>query len=420
MRRFLAAAIGLLLLGVPAWAGFEAKDWLYRKPIRLEGAGAAAYAEIALDAEVYARAMRSLADLRIIGADGIEVPYVLRRWEATRTEAALPAAILNRSALPQHSTRLELDTGRPGRPHNQIRLTIEEREFWRQVTVEGSDDRRAWFVLTTTPVFRFTEAASVEQTTLVYPRSLYRYLRVTIRDDGQAPLTVGEAELLLEQVVPAREDRWVDGAVAPRIDAAAKTTTVTLDLGAAGLPVSRLVLTVTAPASFARTVEVAASEDGQSWSGTGSATIFRGPRAPQAPIGIGFSEIQTRFLRLTVANGDNTPLAISRASVYGTRRTLLFPIGGGRTYYLYLGSSAAPPTYDLAEILSREPSPPRPAAAALGPVEANPSYMAPLPPRRPWTEEHPLLFWSILGVVVAVLGLVILRTVRSAGAGPAQ
>jgi hypothetical protein len=418
MRPLLAAAIGVLLLVAPAKAGFEAKEWLYRKPIRVGAVAAAAYAEVGLDKEVYARAARSLADLRIIGEDGSEVPYVLRQWDATRTEAAVPAAILNRSVLPQRSTRLELDAGRPGRPHNQIRLTIGEREFWRQVTVEGSDDRRTWLVLTTTPVFRFTEAASVEQTTLLYPRSLYRYLRITIRDDGQPPLTVEKAELLFEQVVPAREDHWADDPVRPMVDAPAKTTSVTLDLGS-GLPVSRVVLTVTAPASFARTVQIAASDDGQTWSGAGSATIFRGPRTPQGPIGIGFSEIQTRFLRLTVADGDNTPLAVSRAAVYGTRRTLLFPIAAGHTYHLYLGSTAAPPTYDLAEILSREPAPPRPAAASLGPLETNPSYVAPLPPRRPWTEEHPALLWGILAAVVAVLGLVILRTVRSAGAGPA-
>ncbi|MGH2454249.1 MAG: DUF3999 family protein [bacterium] len=418
MRRTFAAAIGVLLLVAPARAGFEARDWLYRKPIRLETAAAAAYAEAGLDKEVYANAARSLADLRIVGGDGAEVPYVLRWWDATRTEAAVPAAILNRSVLPQRSTRLELDAGRPGRPHNQIRLTIGEREFWRRVTVEGSDDRRTWLVLTTTPIFRFTEAASVEQTTLFYPRSLYRYLRITIRDDGQPPLTVEEAELLFERVVPAREDRWVDDAVTPMVDAAAKTTTVTLDLGGSGLPVSRVVLTVTAPASFARTVEIAASGDAQSWSGAGSATIFRGPRTSQTPIGITFPEVQTRSLRLTVRNGDNAPLTISRVAAYGIRRTLLFPTATAHPYYLYLGGAAPPPTYDLAEILSREPAPPRPAAASLGALEANPSYVAPLPPRRPWTEEHPALFWSILAAVVVVLGLVILRTVRSTGAGP--
>ncbi len=65
-------------------------------------------------------------------------------------------------------------------------------------------------------------------------------------------------------------------------------------------------------------------------------------------------------------------------------------------------------------MLSQQPALPRALAAALGVLEPNPSYVAPIPPvvRRPWTEEHQWVIWTVLGVVGAALVVLIVATAR--------
>lgn len=394
-------------------AGFDPKTWRFRKPITVPSV-VARYAEVPLDGEVYDRAGRSLNDLRAVTADGVEVPYIIRRWPASETMGTVSAPVVNLSVQPRRLTRFELRTLRPGQQHNQVAITIADTEFLpRQVTVEGSDDRRTWFVLAKGEVYRFAVGASVD--TIGYPQSVYRFVRVTIHDDGRPAVRVEGAALRFRQLVPPREDEWFNRPVEAITDRQARTSTVTVDTGFARLPLSRLTVTIKAPTTFVRLAQVEASEDATSWYTAARTTLVRTTQTPvDRPIAIPFDEVRARYVRLTVQNGDNQPLLFAHASVHGVQRTMLFPITSGQAYLLYFAGPADPPEYDLPDVLRREPTPPRPVEASVGAVEANPAYVPPLPPRRPWTEEHPQVLWAILGGVGIALALLIVSTVRAA------
>lgn len=262
------------------------------------------------------------------------------------------------------------------------------------------------------------EAASAERATIAYPQTLYQNLRITIHDEGQAALTIREAALLFDEIIPAQEDRWSSGPVEPTINKQAKTTTVRLELGVGRVPVSRIALRITGPASFVREAELELSDDGQEWYPVGHAILFQTPGASiDAPVEVAFREARGRYVRATIMNGDNPPIMITHAYAFGIRRSLLFPVTAGRSYWLYVGSEAPAPQYDLPQVLSREPEAPRPVTATLGPLEPNSAYVAPVV-RRPWTGEHPALLWGILGVVVLVLALLIIGTARKTRTAP--
>lgn len=402
-----------MLAASPAASGFDAKTWRFRKPIAVP-ASTARYAEVPLDGHVYARAFHSLGDLRVVTANGEEVPYVVRRWPASETMGTVSSPVLNLSIQPKRLTRFELRTLRPGQRHNQLAITIGDAEFLpRSVTVEGSDDLRTWFVLARGEIYRFAVGATVD--TIGYPQSVYRFVRVTIHDDGRPALRVGDAALRFRRVVPPREDRWFAGAVESVVDPQARTTTVVIDTGFARLPLSQLVVTITEPAAFVRAAEVEVSDDGTTWRTETRTTLVRTLQTPAGRLAvIPFDEARARYVRLTVQNGDNPPLRVARASLYGIRRTVLFPLTPGRTYLLYFDGPADPPQYDLPEVLRREAVPPRAIEASLGALQSNPAYVPPSPPRRPWTEEHPVVFWGILGGVGIALALLIVSTVRAA------
>ncbi len=415
-RVWAAVATVVLMLADGGMAAFPLKDWRLRRAIHVQPSSAQ-YAEVLVDGPIYEHAQAFLQDVRIADDTGEEIAYVLRRWPSSETEIEVPARVVNRSALAGRFTRLELDVGERGRTHNHLRLEVDGTNFSRQATVEGSDDRRTWLVLATATIYRFTEGASVDQTAIPYPPSLYRYLRVTIHNEGKAALMVRGAALLFRQAVPAREDRWFAGSVQPTTDTQQKTTTILIDTQFLRVPISRVVLNVTDPRSFARDIEVAVSGDHKVWSAAGRATVRRGPGTKEkTPVVFTLGEVRGRYVRLTIMNGDNPPLAVARAQLYGIRRTILFPIAAGRSHVLYLGNDEVrTPEYDLPQVLNVEAGPPLAIPARLGPLEPNPAYVAPVV-RRPWTEEHPLVLWSVLGLCILVLLALIVRTARSTGA----
>jgi hypothetical protein len=239
---------------------------------------------------------------------------------------------------------------------------------------------------------------------------------VTIHDGGQQPLDIQGIALLSEQNVPPQEDRWFAGPVKPSHDQQARATSVPIDLVFNQVPVSRILLVVAEPRAFSRPVEVDVSDDGRSWLRVKSATITRDTGLPVgAPLGVAVGGARGRYVRTQIMNADNVPLRVTEASVYGVRRTLLFPVTAGRSYSLFFGSdTAAPPQYDLPQVLRREPASPARASATLGPLELNPSYQAPVV-RRPWTEEHPVVLWTIVAGMVVLLIFLILETVRKIG-----
>jgi hypothetical protein len=131
-----------------------------------------------------------------------------------------------------------------------------------------------------------------------------------------------------------------------------------------------------------------------------------------------FPETRGRYLRLTVQDGDDPPLAFERLIVRGNRRELLFRAAADRRYRVLYGfADARPPAYDLAHVLARQERI-APAAATIGARARNPDYQPGFEPPRPWTDRNPALLYGVLGIAVLVLGGLTLRLLRKGGAEP--
>jgi hypothetical protein len=116
---------------------------------------------------------------------------------------------------------------------------------------------------------------------------------------------------------------------------------------------------------------------------------------------------RARAVRLRIANGDDRPLAYEDVEVRVPVERLLFQAREGEEYRLAYGASdLKAPQYDLARTLDAAVEAPW---VELGPpvrVEAAADVL-------PWTERHPVLLWAGLLLVVATLGGVTWRAIRS-------
>ncbi len=167
----------LILLAAPGvLAGFVADRWLYRQRITT----ASPVTRLSLDKAVYDGAAFSLADLRVI-RDGSAIPYILAAADATREIGLAPIRIVNReSRRDTLFVTLELSSAEP---HNQLQLAATRQDFRSQLTIEASDDGRQWATVRRSAyIFRYRadDGQIVEHTTLRYPDSRRRYVRLAI------------------------------------------------------------------------------------------------------------------------------------------------------------------------------------------------------------------------------------------------
>ncbi len=110
----------------------------------------------------------------------------------------LPLVITGREEVPQKKqTVLVLDAGGAGFPANRIDLEISQRNFYRQVVLEGSDNNLDWYALQRDEtIFDFDTPKFVgNDLTVGFGESRYRYYRLTIQNEDNPPLPVEGARV---------------------------------------------------------------------------------------------------------------------------------------------------------------------------------------------------------------------------------
>ncbi len=221
MNKFGVVALSVLLLTIPA-AGqapptsAPAPAFRWERPVTPGGRGPN---RLALDLPVVERARpfvvrtvegpagpvqigdSGLADLRLYDSAGREVPYLL-------VAPALPVAQWAKGAIvPIPATKkasgFELDLG-DVRQVDAFRVDGLARPFLKRAMLEGSGDRRHWFVLADqTTLFDLPEE-KLRRTEVEFPASEVRYLRLTWDDTTSArvPSPPGAAARLVSATSP--------------------------------------------------------------------------------------------------------------------------------------------------------------------------------------------------------------------------
>ena len=90
------------------------------------------------------------------------------------------------------TTLVEVDLGSPGIPSYRLAVKVSEVNFYRDVKLEASADRKAWkTILLRSNIYAYDTSKFVGSNLFVtYPETTYRYLRIIIYDEDSPPLSI--------------------------------------------------------------------------------------------------------------------------------------------------------------------------------------------------------------------------------------
>jgi len=188
-----------------------------------------------------------------------------------------------------------------------------------------------------------------------------------------------------------------------------------IDLGGKSIPCDRLYVQVP-EAEFARDYRIEAGgppDSDQPFWRVGGGVWRRRAGEVQRDLLAEFSEVKAARLRLVVTDSSNPPLHIEGVKVGAPARTVIVACRAdlpGPLRLYYGNPEAEAPNYDFARNLEPRLEPP-PQRLQLGERQPNPAYQ---PEPLPLTERLPWLIYVLLGIAVAVLGLLILSLARAA------
>ncbi|AUX31465.1 MULTISPECIES: DUF2339 domain-containing protein [Sorangium] len=400
----------------------------------IDGVDAAGDHRIDVDLDLYreSRAEDLLADVRIAGPDGAEVPYVLRETGAAPSSGRIAATMLDPgvdAAGVAHAT-WALDA--PGTRHCRVELSVLGSSFLREARVDtGADPGSLSEVARGAYVYRIPQdAEAVEHLAVAYPLSRAALVRIRLVPEG-APAPGGAADVRItggtvacEPPAAAEKAALLPLAIVEtRRDDDAQATLVTLDAGAHGAPLHAVLLDVATP-EFSRRVDVASTTYRAVWPAVGSGRIHRiHPRGEAGPAlastRIPLSPTRKRFLRLTIHDGDSTLLSLSGAQGEVRAREIVFRAAQPGPHRLYVGDALGKrPRYDLGDVLDRVERERPPVAARLGAAQANPGFgAAPIARDLPFTERHRAPIGAALALGLLALSAWAARLLRR-GAEP--
>lgn len=392
MRIVVAAALGLALAASASAATVDRTGFRYARelqappgPVRFDP-----------DGPLFAHTRPDFADLRILDADGRQVPW--RRLPPAGTPTRTRVPVLSRGGEPGNVVAL-LDLGPRRRIHNSIELEFPAGELFASVVVLGSHDRRRFV--------RIAEVHSAELESAIrspevsYPPTDFRYLQVRATAVGRV---VGAT---VAYTPPQPALRRVEARTTMRRRGI--STVVDLDLGFENVPVDRIDVDATTR-RFDRPVTVTFSnhaDRGFTFAGSGRVVRFRSVSHTSVLAGAA-----ARYFRLEIANGDDPPLAGLRVTALAQPRTLLLPSGFRPPYRLLYGNPRVrAPRYDFAAIPPDELPRDRARPGRLG-AEAENREFEPPEDTRSFAERHPVVVQAALvlaALAVAGAGLLALR-----------
>lgn len=392
------------------YADFNLARWEYRASIDGGAVTTSGYVTLDIPSGLFSYLKSDLSDLRVVNEDG-EVPYVAAVERETRSVSSIPAQMFNLSTIPGDNTSFTVDLGQSGVFHNLVTVRTTSENFRRMVEVQGSDDALSWRMLNSKgQIFDYTvrdiSPVSVEYLSVPYPEATFRYLLVTIRDNGEAPLKIQGAEVRRDVKLDAREIIYTPS-LETKENSKDRSTEIMLDLGARGVPHHKARLEIV-DTNFSRAVAIFESDDKFDWRGLGHAYIFSIDTSKFYGKQLEFSypESNKRYLRIAILNRDDRPLSVSRVTLAGVMRRILFRFDPAQKYYLYAGNpDARRAQYDIEAISQYVDSAALPKVKA-GAIEKNLDF-EPIQP--PLSERSPYVLPVTLGLVVLVLAALLFR-----------
>ncbi|MDD5541977.1 MAG: DUF3999 family protein [Acidobacteriia bacterium] len=369
---------------------------------------------VRIDDDVLAHSGPIDKGIRVIAGSAAEIPFdILVDNDSLLEDAHSNVALLDVAVSKGKYQQFICDLGSSGIPTNRLTLVTPSRDFAFRADIEGSNDRKTWLLLAHNQhVFNWSEG---QKLSLEFPDTTDRFVRFLLWLDGGKPI-----ELTGVKASRTREHKGQLEEVSAQLNSRQLMTPQKLsewifDFGHEQPLVNRCTFEVT-NRNFSRVVDLATSDDLKNWSSGPHFEIYRRSQSGRENE---FTTIQTnalehRYLRIRIQNGDDRPLEVSTIKFLRFVHYVVFEFEPGNSYRLFYGNpDGHTPSYDLSP-LAAVPIGLRNSTGTLGPQETNPDYLVPVN-RKPWTERHPEILWIVLVAVVLIMGIFIVRSLKTMG-----
>jgi hypothetical protein len=385
----------------PAWSA-----WSQVTPVVVGRAARAPYLRVEVPLTIAPGHDGGYPDLRVVDVNGSERPYALDPERPRADDRAV--ALIDVGYVPRRGTQGVVDLGTSGAVVDTITLEVDSAQrptYFEHVAVDASDDRRTWRIVRTDAiVYRVAQDGGHTDTTLTFPPTRSRWIRVRVLDPNVPfPLTGARAASSPSQPAPLER---VPAEPRERDDPVEHAQVWTF---APDVPVRVTAVTFTdGGARYERSATVETSDDDAIWAWQGEGSIAHYAEGGSQTL-ISTNETTARFVRVVVHNGDDAAISTLQPTLLVRSHAVVFAAGG--TPLLLSGNPKVwTPTYDLGAQLAHAPWTADDATTA--PTVANPGFRD----SRPLLERLPWLLTAALLAAALGLGLVALRMLRPAKA----
>lgn len=409
--------MGAALLAAAIFAAPAIPYFKYQRPLQTPPGG---QRYVAVDEAIWKNARPDLGDLRLYSGQQ-EVPYALMVERGSRENDTKDVRVLQQSVV-GGKTQFVIDMADVAE-YDHIALKLATKNFVAHARVEGQEDLHGtqWALLAESILYDLSKENLGGNSVLRLPLSSYKYLRVTIDGPVKPDDVLGAtAEFRQEQKAVWRDVGGAPTVAEMPMSAASndssrgsgKATVLTFAVPEK-VPLDRVTLEIDpSQPNFRRSVQITSDKDDYIGSGEIDRVhmVRSGQKIDSEHYDVSFSAVGHKTVKVIIDNGDDPPLKLS-ARLQQLERRIYFdaPASGQVTLY-YGDEKLEPPVYDYAKLflLAKDA-----AAAQPGAESTNAAYTG-RPDERQWTERHPAVLWIAIVAAVLVLGVIALRSVKSA------
>lgn len=403
-------------------------EWKYHAKVNFRGRSIG-YHKFLLTPEIYNAARKDLADIRVVGTDGRQIPYVLAKPKDVTESVRYEPAIINRSTDEKSSALVTLDFGRQT-VKTCVEVKTEGDNFRRAVKVQGSNNNIEFFTLVEQAyVFAIGDKKDRRFSRIDLPTNDYRYLRITVEPmagEEKSPF-INEVEAFKIEKSPAERQVIELAEMEHHEDEKTNSSVYVYDAGYLNLPITEIepdipdesfhrYVTVEGRDAATRKVELYSEDNRQrfkevevKWKSIISNTIYRytttnGKKYEKLVLRIRSGRQLYRYLRITIKNYDDKPVTIESASAKMIPHRVIFESNTYSEPTVYIGAKDSKrPKYDLARRLSK-PLELKAGTAMLGNISDNPLFGQAEAKPLAWTEKHKVLLLVVMGTMALILG----------------
>jgi hypothetical protein len=371
--------------------------------------------KILLPKELFGKMNADLSDIRILGInskkDTIEAPYYTTVFSQKSLQTAIDFKLINQSTVGKmHYFTYEMPSESIV---NDIALDFGNDNFDWKIKLEGSQDQKEWF--TVVDDYRIlairNNVTDFRFTNISFPDAKYQYFRLKIISDETPKLLA--ANIYQNHIDNGRIANFKIESLKKETNKLRKESILEIDLGML-LPVSKINIFVHAQHDFYRSFSIQAVRDSVKTKNGWTYIYENLTSGILSSLGHNQFDCSSKLvqnLKIVIENQDNMPLEIDSIQVQGYQYELTTRLSEKADYYLVYGQkNAIRPTYDLLYFKNKIPE--NCTQLSVG-AEQRIDQLA-IQPKKPFFESK-LWLWSLMCVIIAVLGWFSLKMMREKG-----